>query len=553
METLFKTTVIVNLKKSRKHLFLLIIQLSLFIFYSHAQDFEMVKNINPNGSGNPERLIKYNGKIYFTADDGINKRQLWVTDGTEAGTQMLKQINPTDNSLLFNFIVFNNLLFFTADDGINGREWWYTDGTETGTQILKDINAGAQSSNPTYAKIFNGKMYFAADDGINGNELWITDGTTIGTQLFKDINPGSGGSGPSNFTIFNNKLVFTAYEPTNGKEIWISDGTNAGTQFVTDIKPGNGDCGCASFTELNNQLLFVANDYTHADALWTTDGTASGTYMVKNISMDPYHYIYNLHKYNNQVYFTAIDSVHGGALWVTDGTTLGTNLFIDFLNAPGYFFNFNNKMFFMYNDDTNGKEIWVSDGTVAGTTILKDINPTGSAFYFPVYDGGTAFFEAYNRFYFVADNGSGDNFELWSSDGTSAGTILHDFPKAPGYLSSPFSVSRSFIAYKDDLYFPADYDTTRNELWRLKLSTTSINTIENNALTTIFPNPTQEYFKINNADEINEVELWDVNGKLLKKWDRKQEEYYLPPLQPAVYFLKLKNKEKTVTKLLRIN
>ena len=72
-----------------------------------------------------------------------------------------------------------NKVFFTA--GVDGsadqnRELWVTDGTEAGTYMLADINETGlgQSSNPSELEITeSGQMaYFVADDGIHGWELW---------------------------------------------------------------------------------------------------------------------------------------------------------------------------------------------------------------------------------------------------------------------------------------------------------------------------------------------------------------------------------------------
>src|SRR5690554_1787662 len=73
--------------------------IALFSFYSFSQfTFELVKDINPTGDSNPYSLTELNGKLYFRANDGTNGYELWVTDGTSAGTQMIKDINPTGSS-----------------------------------------------------------------------------------------------------------------------------------------------------------------------------------------------------------------------------------------------------------------------------------------------------------------------------------------------------------------------------------------------------------------------------------------------------------------------
>ena len=44
--------------------------------------------------------------------------------------------------------VVGNTLYFRADDGINGRELWKSDGTVSGTVMVKDIYSGSDGSSP---------------------------------------------------------------------------------------------------------------------------------------------------------------------------------------------------------------------------------------------------------------------------------------------------------------------------------------------------------------------------------------------------------------------
>ena len=160
----------------------------------------LVKDINPGIKDNygsfPKdsfigNLIEFNNKLYFTASDEENGNELWVSDGTTEGTQLLIDIDPsTDNygnansSAPESLTEFNGKLYFSADDGETGRELWVSDGTAEGTELLLDIVPGiseygyAYSSDIRYFTELNGKLYFRADDGKTGDELWVTDGTT---------------------------------------------------------------------------------------------------------------------------------------------------------------------------------------------------------------------------------------------------------------------------------------------------------------------------------------------------------------------------------------
>src|SRR5262249_2279298 len=44
----------------------------------------------------------------------------------------------------------NGLLYFAADDGVNGRELWQSDGTAAGTVMVRDISPGTTGSDPAY-------------------------------------------------------------------------------------------------------------------------------------------------------------------------------------------------------------------------------------------------------------------------------------------------------------------------------------------------------------------------------------------------------------------
>ena len=130
---------------------------------------------------------------------------MWQSDGTAAGTSLVKDINPGRRRLApdSSFTNFDGKLIFSANDGINGDELWISDGTAPGTTLLKDINPaqgyyyygtyypGPQSSYPGHFTAVGGTLYFAANDGTDGDELWKTDGTTAGTALVADINPGT--------------------------------------------------------------------------------------------------------------------------------------------------------------------------------------------------------------------------------------------------------------------------------------------------------------------------------------------------------------------------
>ena len=73
-------------------------------------------------------------------------------------------------------------------------------------------------------------------------------------------------------------------------------------------------------------------------------------------------------------------------------------------SRPSSLVEFNNQLYFTANDGTNGNELWTTDGTTAGTQLVADINPgAGDSVARYSGDGNLTVFDS--ELFFVADNG----------------------------------------------------------------------------------------------------------------------------------------------------
>ena len=187
---------------------------------------------------------------------------------------------------------------------------------------------------------------------------------------------------------------------------------------------------------VNGTLFFVTDDGSSGEELWTSDGTAGGTVQVRDIvpgtqGSTPS----NLTDVAGMLFFSVRNGEGDGELWASDGTTAGTLRLRGgypqrWITAPPphvdppkleYFIAVGGRLFFAADDGINGTELWTSDGTPAGTFMVKDIG-SGSLGSFPAEltnVNGTLFFRAYHDTSNTAWLSS-----LWKSDGTAAGTSL---------------------------------------------------------------------------------------------------------------------------------
>jgi ELWxxDGT repeat protein len=190
----------------------------------------MVADVEP-GSGSAS-LSSFtavgNNTVLFKGAPSLTGAELWVSDGTAAGTKMVSDINPGSAASAPNSLVaFGPVLFFTADNPTTGRVVWLAapPWVAATTTMVHDIQPGSgpgvrNGASYLYSAAHNLRILLEANDSVTGNELWVTDGTTAGTVQLADINPGAGNSNPLNFTRAGSRVFFTATDGANGIELW---------------------------------------------------------------------------------------------------------------------------------------------------------------------------------------------------------------------------------------------------------------------------------------------------------------------------------------------
>lgn len=405
--------------------------------------FELVKDVNPGKSGsNIYDMSAGSGRLFFSATDDINGRQIWTSDGTTAGTLKMTSFDEKKYDIKFSssYLTVNNIYFFHVLRYSDSEyELWRSDGTVSGTFKLIDL---PDYLDPRFKSAGAGGLYYFVpwSDPNYGRELWVSDGSISGTKMLKDINPGTGSSSPHNLTQVNNTLFFLS-----GNDLWKSDGTESGTMLVANFEESSTK-DMRSITNVNG-IIYLGYLNNGDYELWKHDSVSGQTVIVKNFdglssNADSYAAV------GDMLYFSAKGSgADSFGLWKSDGSPGGTMLVKDFgsniSDAIDQLTNVNGILFFKAKDaaDNYGSELWKSDGTSTGTLMVKDITvgSYGSTFSQFTAVGDTLFF-INKKTNYVKDQ--------WISDGTEEGTINMDM--GVDNLKSPASFNGQLYLYAND-------------------------------------------------------------------------------------------------------
>ena len=440
------------------------------VYLGGFEHVTLVKDLNQgNASSNFSELINVNSTLYFIADN-----VLWKSDGTEGGTVKVIDSSGTGGEPSFSnpheLTKVNGLVYFVASPG---EDIWVSDGTSDGTQRLNlTYNPGTLSE----LTAVHARLYFVWRDCGPGSSLCDILMSSSGEIARETVAAHPNVPAFSNLTDVSGTLFYVhadyrsvpTYPPSPPKLYWQLMkvvGSNQEPVVVGDI-PGNENNPPGNFHAAGGILYFVANDGIFGPKLWRSDGT-----IIEMVpaTAGPIHQIGGAYgvpeeiaDVNGDVYFT-----DDRALWVINDAGNAEGIFCYFLTTScvgsiGQLAEIHGRLYFVHSWEY-GTTLYKFDGTVV--SAVKFYPVIQHPFFVPIINHLT---DVGGRLYFAANDGI-SGAELWTSDGTPAGTTLvADI--SPGATSSE---PAHLTDVNGVLFFTANDGIHGTELWRTSVDNRS--------------------------------------------------------------------------------
>ncbi len=350
-------------------------------------------------------------RVVFGRDTPESGMELWVTDGTAAGTFALPEVVPGPAGLDpfgLTLVQVGSRVFFEANVPGLGRELWVTDGSAAGTRLVLDVAPGQGSSTPRAMSALGNTLLFVADHPAYGSELWRSDGTATGTQLLIDLRLGTVGADYGSVAVFGSIGIIGVVDG-QGPALLCTDGTSAGTRIFT--RPATAEFRPITSTSVETAFgtLFLLG----AGEVWVSDGTAPGTRFLLRGSGGAVKVLAG----GARGAIFAIE--RGGAgpteLYLLPSLQAPLEILASIANSPSITrVGVTADETLLFRVDGLPVSLWRTDATPGGTYEIRPANQRLQA---------TGVGRSGSRVLLTAHTGNGDA-ELWASDGSSAGTTL---------------------------------------------------------------------------------------------------------------------------------
>ena len=258
-------------------------------------------------------LLPTTNGLVFTSGYTATAGTLWRTDGTEAGTVQLKNITPAGagaggpqgDSL---FAAVGGQVFLLADDPAGtGRELWRTDGTDAGTTLVADLTPGTEGAQNFAIRAFRGGVIFAYRSVIGTVDGLYAMATALAPA--ERIKAGVVGTRlPATAT-----LLFFTFDDAGTESLWVTDGTAAGSRAVLNAPVGS--TLPVNSMVAGDEFLFLYGPLdSTGQQMWMTSGLPNrGVHRLSNLTS---FFLDNTWKVlNDRPLFAFEDGVHGSEPW----------------------------------------------------------------------------------------------------------------------------------------------------------------------------------------------------------------------------------------------
>ena len=262
-------------------------------------------------------------------------------------------------------------VFFTGLTPETGRELFVTNGTAAGTALVKDIVPGLYGSFVSGLAMVGDRVFFIASrDGLP--QLWTSDGTTAGTVRADIFTNGTLGSFADihDLKVFNGKLFFVGVRGDAAlghlETLYAASDTDGGVYRIAalSVEMGTGETIAWLTPASTLQLYFaVTTSGGAAEELWSTNGTANAAFIRSFTPTSGLPLLSSAATISDRIFFAANGGASGTEVWASRGSSATTSLLHDINGAgssnPGGFASTGSRVYFVASGDT----IYSTDGT----------------------------------------------------------------------------------------------------------------------------------------------------------------------------------------------
>lgn len=385
--------------------------------------------------------------------------ELWISNGVPGGTRAIRETPfGADDLFLSTPLSFGQgagarvAFHRTNPNGGQNQELWITDGTDAGTLRLFQTSPleSIQALNAT-----TGGLFFQRGEWAGATtQLIFSDGTPAGTR---SLNPPAEGSPPR----FTHPSIHFATGPwcyfsANGNEMWRSDGTDAGTTKLATF-PVLKDTHIWAWHGGSRVYVSATNWQDDIQELWACPlegGEVTRLYPAPGAS---WWQMSEVTTFGDRLFFMARDDDSNGRLMVSDGTAATTREIPIPLNDgesayDAYFRRWHGAFYALirlWNEETDAQRqvLYRLDGTSDALTTVAEFKNTAYLF------DESAWREQEEFLYLNVLNGAKNRSELWQTKGTPGSTrIVKNLP-ATHYLRAEYD--SQVAATEAGVYFGA--------------------------------------------------------------------------------------------------